>query len=717
MRCAIQWALPLFFPFCVLAQDTGVSPAAEDSPAVDGVQAEAVALDPITVTATRTERSIYEVSESVSLISREQLDDYGAASLGEALSLANGVSLAGGPRANAQSVVLRGLSGTRVLMSVDGARQNYDGAHRSRLTLDPALLKSIDILRGPASALWGSDALGGVISLTTKDAADLLKDGELLGARLRMGSESADGERTRGGSVFGRLGSLDLLADLNTQTSEDIEQADGQRLPYSALDSQGSLIKLNNFFSTANELGVSLQSFRQQGQSPSNPSKDVTSDNPLLDRSNNQRYSTARYTYHDPSGAGRIAGGNLTLYRSALDVVEDRVGEPRHDTLAFATTGGSIQTTFNFSAAHSKLTLGGESYRDTARATRDGAPRAQFPDALRQVSGVFIQNEFALGQWNLTPGLRHDRYQSHSNTGAAQDISETARSAKLGAGYALTEWFTLSGVYGEAFRAPSLLESYAQGQHFLGNEFRPNPTLRPEKARNRELGFTLRFNELFGADDRWRLKFNAYDNRIRDYIETVVVVETQGPIPPATQCAPPAPAVGCVNRRADGSADPNVPVLIFVGGYTTSENLTQARIRGLELESSYALSDFDFTLAYAKTRGINAITGAPLLSIPANRLSASLGYRLFDTFKFGMRAVRASDQHDVPLLEDGTPAIARTQGYIVTSAFLNWQPLQFADGMALNFGADNLGNVLYRDHLSNFNEAGRSLRAALSYQF
>ena len=680
-------------------------------------EAETVVLEPITATATRTPHRVYELPESVSVVSAQSIENLGASSLGEALSLANGISLSGGPRANAQSVVVRGLSGTRVLVSVDGARQNYDGAHRSRLTLDPDLLKSVDVLRGPASAIWGSDALGGVISMTTKDAADFLKDDEQLGARLKLGSESASNEVSRGGSLFARLGSLDFIGDFVGRSHADIEQADGKTLPHSALDADGQLFKLTNFFSEANELSVSHQGFRQRGASPSNPANEVTSSNPLLERDNDQTYQTARYTYQDSSGEGLFAGGNVTLYRSALDVVEDRVGNPRHDTLKFDTTGGSVQSTLALPNWLSRITLGGEAYEDSASATRDGAPRAQFPDSTRSVKGVFLQNEFEFGDWSLTPGVRHDRYRSHSNTEAARDIEASATSLKFGSSYAVNDWLSLNAVYGEAFRAPSLLESYAQGQHFLGNEFRPNAGLLPERARNRELGFRLRFNDLSGVDDRLVLKLSAFDNRVRDYIETVVVVETQGPFPPATHCAPPAPAVGCVNRNEDGTANPMVPVLIFVGGYTTSENLTQARLRGLEVESVYDFAAFNLNLGYSRTRGVNEENGMPLLSIPADKFTAQFGYRVLPNLNLGLRAVRAAAQDRVPLLEDGTPAIPTTAAYTVTSAFLTWQPQRAFDGLKLTLGADNLGNTLYREHLSNFNEAGRSLRAGLSYLF
>jgi hemoglobin/transferrin/lactoferrin receptor protein len=639
-----------------------------------------------------------------------------ASNLAEALEGVMSVDITGGPRPGAGFVSIRGIGGTRVALNVDGARQNFDGAHRSNLMLDPDLLKSIDILRGPASAIWGSDALGGVISMTTRDAADFLDEGEALGGRLKLGYESASGERKQGATVFGRFGGLDLLADTTWRDSDDITQANDTVLPHSAATSRGGLYKLTQFFSAANELALSQQDYVLDTRSPSNPSKDVADDNPLLDRDNRQRITTLRYSYQAQTPEPLVAGGNLTLYRSAVDIVEDRVDEPRHDTLDFRTVGGSVQSTFNFPALQSRLTAGAEAYEDESDAQRDGAARPQFPDAVRDVRGAFVQNEFQWGGLSLIPGLRYDRFESRSRQSDTPDVVESAVSPKLGLNYFFTDWLSVNASWAGAFRAPSLLESFAQGTHFLGNEFRPNPDLRPEKARNRELGLRLQFGELFGVLDTLEMRLSAFDNKVRDYIETVVVVEQEGPFPPALQCAPPAPAVGCVNRTEDGGADPGVPVLIWIGGYTTSANLPRARIRGAEAELEYTVGGYRFGLSYAQLRGENTASGMPLLSIPPDTLRLDLGYR-WQRLNLGLRATQASTQNRVPLLEDSSAVTPVTPGYAVADFYGQWLPLGAHSALKLNFGVDNLTDRAFRHHLSSYDEPGRSLRAGLIYQF
>ncbi|MFO7640682.1 MAG: TonB-dependent receptor plug domain-containing protein [Candidatus Competibacteraceae bacterium] len=150
-----------------------------------------------TVTATKTAHDPFAVAESVSIVDREDIESTQAANLADLLGDLPNVDVAGGPRAIGQRVVIRGLSDSRILFAIDGARQNYNRAHESRIFLDPELFKRVEVLRGPASALWGSGALGGVVSFTTVDAADFLAPGQTFGARLKGGYQDVNAQSAR----------------------------------------------------------------------------------------------------------------------------------------------------------------------------------------------------------------------------------------------------------------------------------------------------------------------------------------------------------------------------------------------------------------------------------------------------------------------------------------------------------------------------------------
>ena len=77
----------------------------------------------------------------------------------------------------------------------DGARQNFGSAHDGRFFIDPSLLKSVEVLRGPASSLYGSGGTGGIIEFRTMGAADFLAPGETVGATISGGYQTVNRER------------------------------------------------------------------------------------------------------------------------------------------------------------------------------------------------------------------------------------------------------------------------------------------------------------------------------------------------------------------------------------------------------------------------------------------------------------------------------------------------------------------------------------------
>ena len=715
---------------------------AEPAPLPDTIPVEAPAepqpdaepLDPITVTATRTAREVSAVPASVSVVDAFDIEGRGAATIGQAVAELAGVALEGGPRRDAEFINIRGLSGPRVMFLVDGARQNFYSGHRSSLLVEPELIERIEVLRGPASALWGSDAVGGVVSITTRDAADFLGDGETLTTRVRAGYDSAAAGKVTSSLAALRLGDLDAIADLSWREADDYRRGGGARQPDSASETLGSLVRLSWLPAGPHRLAFDYQGFRSDGLSPSNPAQQVDDNNPLLDRANQQRYAGLRYGFTGADGDALQAGA-IGVYQADLDVREDRVDAPRRDATAFRTSGLHAQGSFPL-PQDSLLTVGGEFFRDESSAERDGAPRPQFPDARRQAGGAFAQVEWPLGPVAVIPGLRYDRYAARADSAGAA-VVESAVSPKLGLVWDVgaIDGLRLRVAGAEGFRAPSLVELYSSGQHFLGNEFTPNPGLRPERARNVETGVSWRGGLLGGLA---RLDASVYRNRIRDFIELEVLADVQMVAP---QCSSPAPATGCVNRNDDGTANPAAPP-IYVGGTTTSRNLTNATLRGGELQASYELGAAQLSVGYSRVRGADDASGEPLGSIPADTLRASLGYWMTPALRGSLGLAHALDQERVPsgthsevTVSPSTPfdalilsrfAVAApppaqpTPGYTTLNAALSWTPYTTAWGMReprLVLGVDNATDAHYREHLNTLDSPGRNVRLSLSASF
>lgn len=681
-------------------------PTADDSSIELPAKPSTTRLEAVTAVATRTKRSAFEVPESVSIVDSEQLETEQPSNLGEALQHLPGVDIANGPRQAGESVVIRGLSGDRVLVTVDGTRQNFAGGHRSKLLLDPDLLKQVDVLRGPGSALWGSGALGGVLALTTKDATDFLGDDQNFNVRARLGFQDGTGEQLLGTTLAGRYGVFDFVGDIGRRESDDLRLGGGDLLPDSALDVDSNLLKFGWDAGPGHRLQLSSLNYRDQGISPSNPSQPESSSNPRLDRENDQGYTQLRYQFERADE--RFSGAHVNLYQTDLDVTEDRIGAPRHDMLAFETRGIDAGLRFNFAPFDQVVTTGAEYYEDTGSATRDGAPRPQFPDAEQRVQGWYIQDELQLTPaWSLIPGLRHDRFRSQSNTQAARDLDESETSLRLGTAYQLTDWLALNASYGEAFRAPNLTELYSAGAHFLGNQFTPNPDLRPEKAANKELGFRMGWDSLLRDEDQLRVKFSAYQNDVEDFIE--LVVNTTVSSFPQPICALPNPPAGC--------ASPLGPI---IGGSSTFTNLRDAELRGGELEAQYEWGRFSTEFSYAQVRGTNNDTGDALAFIQADTARLGFGYRLpWQDIRLGTRVTRADEQNRVPpAASNGGVVVQPTDGYSVTDLFAVWEPVSGPfSGLRINLGVDNVSDKRYRRHLSLFDEVGRNAQVRVSYLF
>src|SRR5688500_2169972 len=179
------------------------------SPALAAEGAGEVTVDPLTVLGSRTEKLASEVPATVSIITAEELEDRLAADIRDIVKLEPGVSVRSSPtrfgaalgttgRDGNAAINIRGLEGNRVLIQLDGVRVP-DGFTFGAQSVgrgdysDLDLMKSVEILRGPASALYGSDGLAGAVSFTTKDPSDFLHgDGAVLGGRMRSFYSSAD---------------------------------------------------------------------------------------------------------------------------------------------------------------------------------------------------------------------------------------------------------------------------------------------------------------------------------------------------------------------------------------------------------------------------------------------------------------------------------------------------------------------------------------------
>ena len=649
-----------------------------------------VDLPGIEVTAGKSAREAFQLAESVSVVERESIEREQPALLSDLLEGLPNVSIGGGPRAVGQQVIIRGVGDERVLFLLDGARQNFSRAHNGRVFLDPELLKRVEVLRGPASALWGSGAIGGVVALATKDAADLLQPGESAGARVKLGYQGVNEQWLTGATGYALRGdTVDLLVDVNSRDADDIELGGGSRLDNSAYEATGGLFKLTWVPGSEHELAATAQLYDEEGGVPSNP-QTLGTPGDLVDRETRQVNLSARYGYQ-PDDIAWLRPSVL-VFRNLNDIDERRRVDGRQDETELTTWGFDLRNRFSWSGGQTAhdLHVGVDYFEDTAEALRNGAPRPSFPDAEQRVLGVYLQDEIRIGErLTLVPGLRWDRYESESDSGVAPSQQESELSRKLSLSWEPIDGLTLHAAYNEAFRAPGVSELFVSGTHFscgpgCANLFVPNPDLRPEKAHNKEIGLRLERGGLFAPGDRTRASLAVFRNDVEDFIDQLVNF-TFVPVP--------------------GNPGP--------GGVSLFDNVDDARLEGFEAELKYEAPGGFLNAGYGRTRGENRVTGAPLSAIPAAEFTLGGGVRLASNqvvLGWKSRFVEAQDR---------VPAGGTTTGsYDLHDIYLTWRPQRFGrDRVRLDFGVDNLLDTNYRPHLSVLDGPGRNVKATVTVRF
>jgi hemoglobin/transferrin/lactoferrin receptor protein len=220
----------LAHPFGLSLLTIAVITAALHSPAVAAAeQSNAVELGQITVSATRQAQPVDSVPATVTVQDRAALDRRNVNSIRDLVRDEPGVSVGGaGQRAGTSGYNIRGIDGDRILTQVDGVEvpdNFFQGpfANTHRNYVDPEIIKRVEILRGPASALYGSSAIGGAVSYYTLDPEDIIKPGKDVGARLKTGYSSADNSWLNSSTMAGRAGDVDGLLHVSQRHGHETQ--------------------------------------------------------------------------------------------------------------------------------------------------------------------------------------------------------------------------------------------------------------------------------------------------------------------------------------------------------------------------------------------------------------------------------------------------------------------------------------------------------------
>jgi hemoglobin/transferrin/lactoferrin receptor protein len=682
-------------------------------------------LQQVTVTGTRTERTLADSPASITVIDRERLRRELLQNIQDLVRYEPGVSVRRSVRYGLQDFNIRGLDANRVLIQVDGIRQperfSFGPFTIGRDTFELEALKTVEIIRGPASTLYGSDALGGVVTYTTLDPADLLGERDShVGLSSQYDSKNQGYVNTL--SLAGRQDNLEALLIYTRRDAREPDiQADPSFKDRQTVEGDNVLAKLVYRFSPFDSLTLTAEYFHNRTTttfSPRNLDPGIRFFRETIETERSRLSLEYRYANPD-TPAFELA--TVQIYyqpaRTQEPSVEERTltvqGRPvpvRRDTfneLVSNILGASVQ-------AQSRFQTGDLSHRlvygmeiSTTRNERprnrfqtnlltgavtqnippDTFPTKDFPDSDTVRFGLYLQDEidFGGGNFTLIPGIRYDTYrltpspdEAFLKSGAeAASLFADAISPKVGLVWRINPNLTFTAQYNTGFRAPQYNEINSGFTNLVSPFFRyrtlSNPNLRPETSQGFEVG-------LRGIYPQASFSLAAYYNTYNDFIEAFREVGSE-PSPPGPPGSPPPP-----------------PVTLF-----QSQNVSRARIYGVEATGQYFfspdLTGWSLNGSFAWAVGDNLTENKPLLSIEP--LTAVLGLHYDDPSQiWGARLVATlvADPRDpqrevVQPNPNAPPQIPFVpKGYTVVD-LLGYYNLD--DNWQLNFGVFNLFDEKY----------------------
>ncbi len=452
--------------------------------------AHAETLEPVVVSSDVSKQSNPSVTAPGSYIKKDHAaaQEKATKSLKDLLNQEPNIEFVGGPRSNAELPQIRGLGSDRILILDEGVRQNFQSGHNGRIFVDFSLLENLEVVKGPWSALYGSGAMGGVISFRRSTAYDLIRRSEQnSGVVVAIDGGSASDQLGERITAFSKYGMFEPLISYHSSKSNNLRLGDDRQLPFSAAKSSDIYSSLGFRFNDKHVLHLKINQRQEDTIVPLNPVTETTIPNQLGDTANLKQDFVTGYT---------LEGEGFELhakpYYRRTQVTKVRVSDGREDKQIVDTTGVDTWTNLSSKASENLkivTTVGVEYFQDRNKGERNGALLSTFPNATSNHWGLYLQPTITFSEkWNIVPGLRYDSFHREDRTGQVEQKDGNQTSAKIYLNYEIEKDKVLFAGWGQAFNAPRLQDMFVQGLHFPSNFFVPNPNLKSETAETFEMG-------------------------------------------------------------------------------------------------------------------------------------------------------------------------------------------------------------------------------------
>ncbi len=502
-------------------------------------------VDQIVVVAHKDERSIRKIAANVTVLSRSDLSNELATSIGDVFRYVPGVDYeAAGTRFGTEGINIRGIGGNRVAILVDGVPlpDQFDTGSFSNATrdfIDAGLVQSIEVLHGPASALYGSAAIGGVVAVRTPEPGDLVSEkgfgGDFLGTWR-------DADRSRHAQAMFALGdrSLGLMAGLSWRDGEQLDSAaasdgidtkDHERqtalIKFVADDPWGRTWRASVIHQDSHTLS-DLNSVLGEGRYRSTTA---------LEGDDSYEMDVINLAYEFGSPESWIDAGIVRAFFETADIQQYTL-----DERAAARTPVSIDRFFsydqeirgvdlnlwkNFTGAvvSHRLAFGLE-YRDRhTEEYRDGLS-TDLPVSKTTETAAFVEDTIGVGDWTIVAAIRADRFDLSPRPDAIYledypsyeivSIEESELSPKLGVIYSVTPGIDVYAQYSHGFRAPPYSDANVSlDMPFFAYRAIPNPDLKSESSNGFDVG--LRWHGV-----RSSARLSVFRTEYDDFIESKI---------------------------------------------------------------------------------------------------------------------------------------------------------------------------------------------------
>lgn len=646
-------------------------------------QAQDIQLDGIIVTFSKVAESAIDALGGSSAIGKEQLDEqFQPERLSDVLRTIPGVTTQDNGRDTAQAVNIRGLQDFgRVNVLVEGARQNFQRsghAANGAFYLDPEMVKSIDVTRGPTATIYGSGAIGGVVAFGLLDADDILREGEYAAGRSKFSYGSNGDGRVASQTLAMKVGNFDIVGQLNGHWNDNYEDGGGKEIADSENETKSQFAKARWRPAQGHEITATVVNLDSEFVDRVESPVLIQRDSEL----NNRQY-TLGYTFVSPDNP--LIDFSAKVYRNTTDL--DQIRRSNNATRFFnvETDGVDVFNTsrFNFGSTKLALTYGGDAFRDSVKTLDIQSNGDEFtPSGEREVAGTFVQSQLTF--FDMVDLITAVRYDTYKMSGDGLDSDGDHVSPKVTLGVTPIKGLTVFGTYAEGFRAPALSETLPSGTH-PGFPFQilPNTDLSPEVAHNLEAGVNLKYNDVASTGDAFRAKVVAFRNKVDDYI------------------GPDDQSFGMGGTCTVGGFN-------FPCGTYQYVNFGKVKLEGVEAEVNYDARSWFAIVGASRIRGTDEETGNPLLSVPADQITATLGFRALDNkLVAGVRARFVAEQDRVP----PSSVVVPSDSYTIVDLFAQYQ---ITDNALINFNVDNVFDTEYRQYLDLLNDPGLNARVGLT---